>query len=234
MAKKKKLKKSEKDSDFKILKEDFTEKEKKENKQLVIIFSFLLVFLASVVITFIYIQQQNNFSYAGLEFRKEKDGQITWYHARFPIIYKEELKNIHNIYLRNNPKKNKIPINTDFKLSREVIITFEPNLTKCDNAIVAQMTLGMFVGAFPWVKNVSGAVTDKETAEREKIVYADCSNATQDLTIIKAKISEKASIEKESENCYVLNVANCDYLKVAERYIIGVVAQINNKTAEIK
>ncbi len=222
MAKKKLKKKNEKK---KV--EGVSQVEKEQNKQLIVFFTLMLICLGGLIGGYLYVKQLNNFNYAGIDFQKGKEGEITYYHGRFPINYQGQTEKIFNLYLRKDPRSNNIPINTNFSLSKDVIIAFEPGLEKCDKAIVGQSVMTQFVSSFPWVEKVSGAVSNVTYAEEFKINFANCSNATEDKTIILARMSESPSIEREGENCYILNVGDCKYLETSERYIIGVIAQIN-------
>lgn len=201
--------------------------EKQQNKQLIVFFTIILLCLGGLIGGYLYVKRQNAFSYAEVDFVKGKEGDVTFYHGRFPINYRGQTLKVFNLYLRMSPKENKVPIETNFSLSREVIVSFEPGLEKCPLAIIGHSTLSQFVSVFPWVENVTGAVNDKTYAEENGIGFADCSKATTGKTVILARSADKSSIEKEGENCFVLNVANCEYLAVSERYIMGVIAQIN-------
>lgn len=201
--------------------------EKEQNKQLAIILGVLILFFGIFLASYFYFQSQNYFNYAGLDFRKEKIGEINFYHARFPIIYQGQVYRIYNLYLRNDPRKNKIPVNANFSISKKVIISLDEEIKNCEKAVLGQTNLAMFLWAFPWVENVTAALTNEEAAKRNNMDFANCSNASNKRTIILVKASNKNSIELESENCYRLNVANCEYLKVAEKYIMAVIEEIN-------
>lgn len=206
-----------------------TDIETQQNKQLIVFFMIMLISLGGLIAGYLYVQQQNKFRYAGVDFQKGKEGDIVFYHGRFPINYKGQTLKIFNLYLRKDPRKNDVPINTNVSLSKKIVITFEPGLEKCNLAIIGQTTMAQFVSSFPWINESTGAVTDLEYAIENKIPFADCSNASSDKTIILAKKSEKSSIDKSGENCYILNVADCNYLGVSERFVIGMIAQINEK-----
>ncbi|MEM4181562.1 MAG: hypothetical protein QXX68_00140 [Candidatus Pacearchaeota archaeon] len=224
MAKRKSKRKKKAKEEIILSKEEY-----EQNKQLAWILGIIILFFGVFLASYFYFQNQNYFNYAGLDFRKEKIGEINFYHAQFPIIYQGQVYRIHNLYLRTDPRKNKIPVNTNFSISERVIISLDEEIKNCDKAVLGQTNLAMFLWAMPWVKNVTAALTDREAAERNNMDFADCSNASNRRTIILVKKADKNSIEMESENCYRLNVANCEYLKVAERYIMAVVEQINQK-----
>jgi hypothetical protein len=205
--------------------------ERQQNFQLMVFFSVILVILGVLIGSYLYTHQLNNFKYGGVEFQRERLGESTLYHGRFPIIYQGKPIKVYNSFLRVDPRKNDVPIKTNFSLSGNVIISFQPTIEKCDRAIIAQSNLAQFVSVFPWVTQVSGAVTDRGYADEVNISFADCTQATNDTTVILVRLSESEGIERsgENDNCYILNVGECNYLEVSEKYILGVMAQINGE-----
>ncbi|MEM4330969.1 MAG: hypothetical protein QW273_03100 [Candidatus Pacearchaeota archaeon] len=205
-------------------------KEQRKNKEAVIVLSLLLLIFGGFLAGYFYVYYKNNFEYAGQNFTKIKEGNLEFYYTKFPIIYKQKLTKIFNVYLREDPRKNNIPINTNISFSREVIFSLDKEIDLCKDSGMAQLNLNIFISSFPWVKNVSVALTEEDYAlEKNKLLIKDCSNATEDRTIILVKKSDKSSIEKKEENCYIFYVNNCEYQKVAERFIVGVIAQVNDK-----
>jgi len=57
-------------------------------------------------------------------------------------------------------------------------------------------------------------------------------NATCDsrYTYLRLQEGDKTSIEKIGENCYILNVNNCEILKVTERYMLEMFVRYNEAT----
>jgi hypothetical protein len=215
-----------------IKKERLSTSEKQQNKQLIIFFVAMLILLGGFLMSYFYALQQNKFSYAGIDFEKGKTGEVVYYHGRvqMPSIYEGKQGGIHNIYLRFDPRKNNVPINVeDFGFAGQVAVAFEPGIEKCDKAVIAHEDLIEFLGAFPWVDRAYGAVTNKEYAEKNKVVFANCSSGNEYRTIVLVQISETPSIEKEGDYCYILNIGECDYRKVSERFIMGIVAKINKE-----
>jgi hypothetical protein len=231
MAKKTSKKKVvKKESKNKISKVELSKTEKEQNKQLIVFFTIMLIILGSFLGGYLYVQQLNRFSYAGVDFEKGKAGEVVYYHGKMqmPAIEQGGNRLIYNLYLRNDPRKNKVPINAEvFALSQFVTIAFDPEIGQCNDMVIGHANMEQFLQAFPWVSRVSGAVTDKEYAEERELAFANCDSATPGKTIVLVQTAEKNSIEKE-DNCYVLNVKNCEYLEVSERFIMGFVGKINN------
>ena len=233
MAKKKIVKKkAKKKVAKKVLNEDFSSTEKEQNKQLIYFFVIMLLLLGGFLGTYFYFQQSNRFSYAGVDFEKGKTGEVEYYHGKMemPALSSNDNRLIYNLFLRIDPRKNKVPINVDtFALSSTVFISFDPEIVRCGEMVVAQGNLEQFLIAFPWVNRVMGATTDQNYSEERNLNFEDCNSSTDQKTVIEVRNSEIKSIEKEG-NCYILNVGDCEYLEVSERLIVGLVAKINEET----
>jgi hypothetical protein len=197
------------------------------DRQAFLVFATIIFFLVGLIATpYLYHQFFEKFNYAGISFEKIKNKNIVFYHGVFPI----KVYAYHNLYFRNDPRINKIPINTNFTLSRNVSISIEPEATSCTDAILGQSLIGQFFNSFPWVKKVEVATNDLDFSKLQNWSYVTCNNASKDHTVFIVENSEKPSIEKgNTDNCYTLNVGKCEYLKTMERLAIGIVAQVNGK-----
>lgn len=192
----------------------------------------VVVILSFIFIPVLYHQIFEKFEYGGVKFEKIKEGQLTFYHGQFPIIYKGNFYAIYNIYLRNDPRKNEIPLNTNLSLSKKISISLDDGVSSCEDVILGQMELGKFFSAFPFVnKNITTGFYNASLAKEFNMVPISCDNASKDHTILIIQKSQTPSIEAgEKDNCFVLNIGNCEYLETVERYIIGAMAQINGKS----
>jgi hypothetical protein len=230
-SKKKVVKKTTKKKVSKVKpKVELSKTEKEQNKQLIVFFTIMLVILGGFLAGYFYVQQLNKFSYAGVDFIRGKTGEVVYYHGRFqmPAERPGAQRVIYNLYLRLDPRKVRVPINTDeFALSQQVIIAFSPEIGQCKDTIIAHANMKQFFEAFPWVVSVGGATTSEEYAEERNLTFANCDSAEPYKTIIQVQASEKNSIEKEG-NCYILNVKDCEYLEVSEKFILGFVGKINS------
>ena len=216
----------------KVANKELSKTEREQNKQLIIFFAIMLILLGGFLAGYLYVRQLSQFSYAGVDFERGKAGEVVYYHGivQMPATQQGGSRLRFNLFLRLDPRKNKVAINTDeFALSQHVTIAFDPEIGKCDKMVVAHSNMEQFFQSFPWVAVVSGASTNQSYAEERELAFANCESATPGRTIVMARVAEENSIEKEG-NCYVLNVRNCEYLKVSERFIMGFVAKINNAT----
>ncbi len=190
----------------------------------------IVVTLGFVFIPVLYHQIFQKFEYAGVKFEKIKEGQLIFYHGQFPIIYKGNFSAVYNVYFRNDPRNNNIPINTNLSLSQKVSISLNDNVHLCEDMMLGQAELGKFIPAFPFVKNVTAGVYNASVAKEYNVSQITCKNASKDNTVLIVQMSDTPSIEMgEKDNCYLLNIGQCQYLETTERYVIGVMAQINGK-----
>jgi hypothetical protein len=198
-------------------------------------FFWLVGIIVTVILGFIFIpilyhQIFEKFEYGGVPFEKIKEGKLTFYHGQFPIIYKGEFSAVYNVYMRNDPRKNMIPINTNLSLSKNVAVSLNDEVHLCSDMILGQSEIGKFISAFPFVKNISSGVVNATVAKENNFSQFTCENASIDTTVIIIQKSEKPSIELgENNNCYLINIGECQYLETVERFIISAMAQINGK-----
>ncbi len=194
----------------------------------------IAIILGFVLLPVLYHQIFEKFEYGGVKFEKIKDGQLTFYHGQFPVIYKGTFYAVYNVYLRTDPRKNEIPLNTNLSLSKRVSISLNEGASGCEDVMVAQTELGKFLGAFPFVnKNITTGFYNASTAIEYNLAHITCKNASKDNTVLIIQKSETPSIESgDTENCYILNIGECKYLETVERYVVGAMAQVNSKPLE--
>ena len=84
---------------------------------LIVALTLIIIFVPQIYHNFF-----EKFEYGGVGFEKIRVGKIDFYHGIFPVNYFGERIVNYNIYLRNDPRKNNIPINTQFSLSKNVTI----------------------------------------------------------------------------------------------------------------
>ena len=102
----------------------------------------------------------------------------------------------------------------------------------CNNAILLSSGLGQIGAMFPYVvKNVSGAMSEKDAAERFNVPFANCSSE-KGKTVVLVRMSENGesfiSIDEKNSNCYLLNLGECkDNILIGERFLLEIVSQLN-------
>jgi len=193
----------------------------------VVVVMLLIIIFVPLIKTYFF----DRFEYGGVQFEKLEQGEITFYHGIFPIIYNGDLISYHNFYFRTDPRKNDIAVNTSFKLSKNVIIGLSPGVEECQSIVLAQPQLATFIKAFPFVTNLSSGINDRNAANSMNLSYVGCENASDGTTVVLIRKSSAPSIDLGSRsNCYIFNVGECEYLETVEKYMMSVAAQINNVT----
>jgi hypothetical protein len=209
----------------------------KENKQLIWFFVVVILVFASFLGTYFYFQSLKTFDFAGVEWVKEDYQNLELYHGRFPIVYKGEYIANYNLYFRNDPRENNVSVVKGIKMRfwPEVIISNSPEAAECSGASRVTSDLGMFIKAFPWIKNLTGAVNDKEVAEEYNLFFANCSTAMEDYNktvIIIKKLDEEGKatgpkiLKEENYNCYAIYIGECENSLAVERFILEVLKQM--------
>lgn len=184
-----------------------------------ILFLVIVYFISNYIFS-----QLSTVEYEGITFTKEKFGDIPVFHYYYYIT--PELK--YNLYLRNNPKKNAIPItgnavDTGIEFFRNDIIYLSVNpegLTECEYGRVGIGTLASFLADNQFT--VKGAAPNKILAEEANAVYATCSTNPRD-PVIMLQAADKTEIIRDSRNCYKINIANCEILEAIEKFEVQMI-----------
>ncbi|MAH49405.1 hypothetical protein CMI37_26520 [Candidatus Pacearchaeota archaeon] len=199
----------------------------RENKQLFWFFAIIILVFASFLGTYFYFQGLKTFNFAGVDWVKEDYENLELYHARFPIVYQDRVTANYNLYLRNDPRENNVSVITGIKMKfwPHVIISNSPDAAACPAAGRMTGDLGMFLSAFPWIGNITGAVDNQTVAEKNNIAFANCTTAMQDFnkTVVLIKTGEYPHILKEENaNCYVVYTGECENVLAIERFMIEI------------
>ncbi len=180
-----------------------------------------------------YFQSLNYFEYLGVDWDIQEYPNLDLYHTRFPIKYKGEVIANYNMYLRNDPRENNIPINvSQIGFEKNVVLSLDDSADECSGVTRAGSDLAMFVSAFPFVTNVTGALTNQTKAEELGLQYVDCSsdNSNKNRTVIIFQKSETPSVVEE-QGCYIINFGDCEVSKSIERFQLEILDQLNFKKA---
>jgi len=223
-------KKTKKEEQETIKEEKTTKKEKSQTKWFLLT---LLGIFISFLIFYYLLTPSSNFKYGGLSFNTEKYGNILLYHYSYiienPATKKEYL---YNLYLRKDPRKNKIPIYGEIKFFRDKKIYISIDETwasKCEDSVLAAALISQFFsGNFFEVK---GAVLNKEFAEKQNFTFANCEEPPNEQKIIILEGNE-SKIEKK-EDCYTISVANCEILSAVEKFVVQTIIDARNRKKEL-
>lgn len=183
---------------------------KKQNKQiqgvLIVIGALAVIFLIGAFM----IHSIRNFEYKGIQFKVVKEGELVLYNTFFELYSPITGKHVadYNIYLRNDPRElEEIPFNGEVDLNvpiKKMVIQSSDELNCEGKGVIAIANL-------------------VKTMELLQIQSIKDENATCDLLgrymFVKIIPGEKNAIEKAGQ-CYVLEVKDCDILKVTERFLV--------------
>ncbi len=226
MAKKAK-KKIEGDEDSKV--KSMFDSEDFRNKQLKTVLIVMgVLFLAGILSYYIY-QQVSNPEYKGLKFYKVKEGKIDFYVVRVPSIdpLTGQAGEYYDIALRNNPHDlDYINFTGRAKFLRNITLSFSRAIEGCsDNLIAVANFVKVFNGGLGF--NVRGATTNEDYARDVNMTYATCDHAGNQTIIViqNASLGGPTVIKETVDDCYVIDVSQCEILPALERFILEVAAR---------
>jgi len=204
-------------------------KKKKIEKQANIIGIVLLSSIVLILLIAVAVGSTNKFKYLGVEFEKQKYGDIVFYTGQIP------LKNQYNaivgyteIDFRNDPrelKDIKLDLANDITFKRDWVtfLSVAPELEQCEDSGIAIINLGAI-----FLKNVNVPTTmgymNKTQADKEGRDHATC--ATYPLnTVIEVKSGQETAITSTREGCYELTYKDCEVLDVVEKFQLEIIRQ---------
>lgn len=203
-----------------------------KNKELYWIIAFMIFLLVALLVASALFRSTKNFKYKGLSFTKELYGKLPVYHYYYyftePVtqrLYK------YNLYLLLDPRKNNVPVNGTIIIpyNKTVYITFNISaLTNCNDSRRDVATLSSFF-AYNFI-NISIGDVDKQDAAMNNLSFIDCNSYPENM-IIKIQGANETSIYKQ-DNCYLMNIANCETLQAVEKFEVQAVldAKARNQT----
>jgi len=225
-------KKAEKQEKKKEHKKETTESEDKSTtrnyiKQTKIVVIVMIVLLASVFITYWLTQESKKFEYRGLNFYKEKEGDILFYKSTFVFVTANG-ENIQALLkLRNDPRTlAKIPIEGTIKLKNAVVLSVSPEVTNCSDTYRTIVNFAWTLGGFG-IRNVSAATTDKKYSKEYRIPLVDCKDANKKTVIVMREGNETKIVQ--DKDCYILEIKNCEVQEVFERFILDFIVNAERK-----
>jgi hypothetical protein len=203
-------------------------KEEEKIRTIGYIFIWTIVFLVVFYSIFVAINRMNNFEYNGLAFSKQKFGSLDvyYYYYFFKGLDGNMIK--YDLYLREDPRKNNIPVETNISLSgsKRVYISLDTDrLVECEDSQLGISEISLFLAGNEF-KLYTG--TTNFTASKElKVEHITCENTAYSNTIIMQRGNE-SRIYREKDKCYIIQINDCkDVVKASERFILQLL--INGK-----
>ncbi len=199
----------------------------REDKQLLGAVGVIILVFGLFLGTYFYVQSLGHFDYAGVRWEKIKEGQLELYYSKFKL---EDSPFVYNAYLRNDPRKNDILVDANFKFNKNVLVSFEDYDPACggkDSYLAA--VIGPFLKAMNL--NATGATANKEKSEQQNITFADCGSVNSTTSVIVVQSSDEPSIVQSNETpgCYYINVGQCKQIETVERFIVAILGQTSGE-----
>ena len=137
-----------------------------------------------------------------------ENGKIT---REYPINFREDPRKLKDIKINiTNSSAGRI----SFVKIKTVYISIG-NVPQCSDNLIAVVGLTAFLTDFGGL-DVKGAMSNKTEAMLNNLTYLNCKTNLNN-TVIEIVPGLKNSITRTSENCYELEVRNCEINRVTER-----------------
>lgn len=210
--------KDEEDKEEKGITDEVTKKTSEESKQLKKVFVVIGILTVFFIGVFLFINSVRQFTYEGVDFNVIKEGELILYQTSLPVNSEKvfatnAIIGDYNFYLRNDPRKLKnLPFEGDLTLMKDLVINFTGNFKCGGEGIIAVANL----------MNVL-EVLDVNAVKDET---AGCDPDGR-YTFLQLQPGDETSIEQFGPSCYNLNINNCEVLEVTEKYIVGLLSEIN-------
>jgi len=198
--------------------------EKRLEKELLYILGFMVFLVILFVFASSVFKGFNTFEYEGMTFTKERLGEIPLYHYYYLFTNKNNVLVQYNLYLRNDPRENNIPVIGDeifLKKNKAIYITVEKddNLNNCPYGVLGISNLVSFLNDNDYVTEGGNPNFHDAKANNETWVTCETHKYNPVVKILKGD-SSKISIEG---NCYNIEVANCEeFLPATEKFTLEI------------
>lgn len=223
MAKEKKEKLEHKKEEVKVVKKDYT-------SELFYIFIAMVVIIA-VIFLIPYIRNAgNNFTYNNMKFYKEKINNIDFFHYSYYLTSGDQ-QYLYNLYLRNDPRKNDVPVNGSLLYSNTNLVYLgldSSNLLKCSDSSIAVAALASFISDNQLT--LETGVSDSAVASANNLTHITCEAHPYDTVILIKGINGTTNIQADG-TCKTINVANCEILKAVEKFETQSIIDAKRKSA---
>jgi hypothetical protein len=174
-----------------------------------------------IIAVVVFSKMSTRFDYKGVKFDMVQEGELILYHTDFPIMYinSQDPTGLatsanYNIYLRNDPREleKTVPaIGTLVSIEDTVV-----NITKEFECEGKQMI------AIANLNNLYGAIGKKFISDEN----AACDPLGRYMYVV-IQSGNETSVEQFGPRCYNINIKDCEILEGTERFIIGMLVNIN-------
>ena len=191
----------------------------KQNEAIWVVGTMVIIILALVLIP-MFMRMFATFDYQGLTFTKEKFGEILVYHYSYYFIDDVGQQYQYNLYLRNDPRTNVIPIdsNITFKEDRKVYITLNSTaLAQCPNGLRDIASIARFLSDN--LISVQAGNINAEVAIENNLTYITCENRPDNAVILIVPSNETKITQ--IDECHTVSYATCEeVLPALEKFMV--------------
>ncbi len=188
----------------------------------------IAVLAAVFFIMYFFFSNYGKFDYNGLEFREEKVGKIPVY--RYSYYFNESGQTYkYNLYLRQDPRKNDVPVTGEIEFARAKITYISINstgLTGCEDSSIAISSLSSFL--INNLISVKGATPDQSEAEMNNQRYATC-EIYPDNPVVLIQSGEETEIVRKNQNCYIITASQCEILDAIEKFEVQAILDAKSR-----
>lgn len=217
-----------------------------QKKELYYILGGMAILLAVFLGTYYYMGSVKTIEYEGLTFTKESIGNIPLYHYFYyadvstsqgvslttgDLLRKDPQQKLVNVYLRNDPRKNKVPIEGEIEFigGKPVYLSINSQgLEECKYSSAGIATITNFLVANNF--KVVGGVPDATQAKENNLKQVSCEHNPKDV-VIEIQSGEESSVIKRSPLCYEVTISNCDVFNPIEKLIVKSILDAKARTS---
>ncbi len=204
-----------------------SEKKKVKYSELYWIIGVMAGILVLLYLTQVIFEESRTFNYNGLVFKKERFENIPVFHYYYFFNNAGETYK-YNLFLRNDPRKNEVPVNGKIEYSREKMIYLSINgtgIASCGNSSreIATITSFFVNNGF----NLKAGTPDESEASEFNLTHITCEKYPLNDVVLVQKAEE--TIIKRINSCYIMNVANCGLLDSVEKLEVQSIIDAKNK-----
>lgn len=199
---------------------------KSEDRQLAWVVGIIAVVFIVTLGTYYWFEGVKSFEYAGVNWTIEEFGEFDVYHARFANLIGDNLN--YNLYLRNDPRKNKVSVDGEFKSFRYGgFISLSQEFEACRGEVSRVMVdLGSFLRSGLGMKRIDVATSDAEFSLESGTRYANCySYDSFDRSVFMLDVGENRVVQDDVNRfCYRIYVNDCNDILAIEKFMTEIVA----------
>ncbi|HLC53193.1 MAG TPA: hypothetical protein VJK03_01500 [Candidatus Nanoarchaeia archaeon] len=191
---------------------------KKQGNEIYWILGVMAAILLILIITPFIMQSFRTFDYQGLTFTKEKFSEITVY--RYPYHFSDDVgqQYLYNLYLRIDPRENKVPFDGEIKFisSEPIYVSINSTgLSQCTRSLRDVASLSNFLASNLF--DIRSGTPDAEEAERLSLRHVTCDTHPNATVIIVQAGNETRIVQQNA--CYILSAKECDTLSAVEKFM---------------